>query len=136
MSSHVDAAGRQAAGRLFRDILVVGLVYLGATVGGALAIKAYDPPQWIAALLALAPIAPALLMLGAQLRYTRSLDELHRRIHGEAALIAACVIAFATLAYGLLEDLAGFPRVSLVWVFPALCVTWSIANLFVRQKYL
>jgi hypothetical protein len=136
MTSRTEIAGRQAATRLFRDMLIAGVIYLGATIGGALAIKAYDPPQWIAALLAIAPIGPAFLMLGAQLRYTRSLDELHRRIHGEAALIAAIVIAFASLGYGMLESLADFPTVSLIWVFPAICVVWSLANLFVRQRYL
>lgn len=136
MSSRTEIADRQAASRLFRDMLAAGLIYLGVTIGGALAIKAYDPPQWVAALLAVAPIAPALLMLGAQLRYTRALDELHRRIHGEAAMIAAVVVAFASFAYGLLESLAEFPPISLIWVFPAIGVVWSVANVFVRRKYL
>lgn len=136
MTHHVSAAETRAVGQVFRDMFVAALVYLPTVLGGALAIKWFDPPQWAAALLALAPIGPALLILRAQLRYTRSLDELHRRIHSESMMIAAIVVAFATLGYGLLEDLADFPHVSLLWVFPALCVAWSVANLFVRRKYL
>lgn len=136
MTYHIDAAERRAATQVFRDMGVAAIIYLPTVLGGALAIKYLDPPQWVAALLAVAPLGPALLILRAQLRYTRSLDELHRRIHSEAMMIAAIVVAFVTLGYGLLEDLAGFPHVSLLWVFPALCVVWSVANIFVRRKYL
>lgn len=136
MTHHTDATEARAVKQVFRDMLFAALVYLPTVLGGALAIKYFDPPQWVAALLAIAPIGPALLILRAQLRYTRSLDELHRRIHSEAMTIAAIVVAFATLGYGLLEDLADFPHISMLWVFPALCVVWSIANIFVRQKYL
>lgn len=136
MTHHTETAERRAVVQVFREMSVAAMSYLPTVLGGALAIKYFDPPQWVAALLAVAPIGPALLILRAQLRYTRSLDELHRRIHTEAMMIAAIVVAFATLGYGLLEDLADFPHISMLWVFPALCVAWSVANLFVRQKYL
>lgn len=135
MTDHKDCAGKPAAVRLSRDMLGAGICYLTAVLGASLAIKTFSPPQGVAALLAVAPIAPALLMLGAQLRYMNALDEFQRRVQSEAVLIAAAVIAFATLAYGQLEDMAGFPNISLMWVFPALCVVWSIATLFVRRKY-
>jgi hypothetical protein len=135
MTTLPECATKPAATRLFRDMLGAGAVYLVAVLGASLAIKAFAPPQWIAALLAAAPIAPALLMLGAQLRYMRTLDEFQRRVQSEAVLIAAAIIAFATLAYGQLEDMAGFPDISMMWVFPALCVAWSAATLFVRRRY-
>jgi hypothetical protein len=116
-------------------MLGVGVFYLAAVLGASLAIKGFDPPQWVAALLAIAPIAPALLMLAVQLRYMRALDEFQRRVQSEAVLIAAAVVAFATLAYGQLEDMAGFPDISLIFVFPALCIVWSIATLVVRLRY-
>lgn len=135
MTIHLECAGKPAATRLFRDMLGAGAVYLVAIVGASFAIKGFAPPQWVAALLAAAPIAPALLMLSAQLRYMRTLDEFQRRVQSEAVLIAAAVTAFATLAYGQLEDMAGFPDISMMWVFPALCVAWSIATVVVRQRY-
>ena len=124
-----------AAATLLRGMLSAGVVYIGAVFCASWAIKAFAPPQWAAALLAAAPIAPALLMLSAQLRYMRTLDEFQRRVQSEAVLIAAAVIAFATLAYGQLEDMAGFPDISLMWVFPALCVVWSAASVVVRLRY-
>ena len=135
MAVDIECAGKPAAKRLFRDMLGAGVVYLAAVLGASLAIKEFDPPQWVSALLAVAPIAPALPMLAVQLRYMRALDEFQRRVQSEAVLIAAAVIAFATLAYGQLEDMAGFPDVSLMFVFPALCIVWSIATLFVRLRY-
>jgi hypothetical protein len=135
MTVYTECAGKPAAGRLFRDMLGAGVVYLAAVAGASLAIKGFAPPQWIAGPLAVAPIAPALLMLGAQLRYMRALDEFQRRLQSEAVLIAAAVTAFGTLAYGQLEDMAGFPEISMMWVFPALCIVWSAAMVFVRWRY-
>lgn len=135
MSNYSESAGKPAAARLFRDMFGVGMIYLAAVLGAGLAIKGFAPPQWLAALLAVAPIAPALLMLAAQLRYMRALDEFQRGVQSEAVLIAAAVIAFGTLAYGQLEDMAGFPDLSMMWVFPAFCVVWSAATLFVRLRY-
>ncbi len=135
MSNCSESAGKPAAARLFRDMFGAGMIYLTAVLGAGLAIKGFAPPQWLAALLAVAPIAPALLMLAAQLRYMRALDEFQRGVQSEAVLIAAAVIAFGTLAYGQLEDMAGFPDLSMMWVFPAFCVVWSAATLFVRLRY-
>jgi hypothetical protein len=135
MTNYAECTGKPAAARLFRDMLGAGIVYIAAVLGASLAIKGLAPPQWVAALLALAPIAPALLMLSAQLRHMRTLDEFQRRVQSEAVLIAAGLTAFATLAYGQLEDMAGFPDISMMWVFPALCVAWSIAKLFVQRRY-
>lgn len=135
MTNYAECTGKPTAVRLFRDMLGAGMVYIGAVLGASVAIKALAPPQWVSALLAAAPIAPALLMLRAQLRYLRTLDEFQRRVESEAVLIAAAFVAFATLAYGQLEDMAGFPHISMMWVFPALCIAWAIATLLVRRRY-
>ncbi len=135
MTHRTDVAETRAATRLFREMFGVGFVYVAAVLGSSLAIKAFDLPQWGAALLAMAPIAPALLMLKVQLHYLRGCDEFQRRLQSEAVLIASAIVAFASLAYGQLEGMAGFPHISLIWVFPALCVAWSIAALFVRLRY-
>jgi hypothetical protein len=135
MAYQSECADAPAAATLFRGVLGAGAVYIGAVFCASWAIKSFDLPQWGAALLALAPIGPALLMLRAQLRYMRTLDEFQRRVQSEAMLIAAALTAFATLAYGQLEDMAGFPDISMMWVFPALCVAWSLAAMLVRRRY-
>ena len=52
-----------------------------------------------------------------------------------AVVIAACAVAFGSFAYGLLQDLAGFPPISLIWVLPALSFTWGVAHLILRRRY-
>jgi hypothetical protein len=56
-------------------------------------------------------------------------------LQSEAVLIAAAVVAFTTLAYGQLEDLAGFPDISLMFVLPALCIVWSAASVVLHLRY-
>lgn len=135
MTNASERARERAAVRLFREMLLAGLVYAGAVFASSMAIKSFDLPQWVDALLAIAPIAAALLMLNVQLRYMRATDEFERRIQSEAVLIGAAVTAFTTLAYGQLEDLAGFPDISLMFVFPALCIFWSIASVILHLRY-
>jgi len=135
MTAGTERARDRAAVRLFREMLGVGIVYVAAIFASSYAIEHFEMPQWVAALLAFAPIAPALLMLSVQLRYMRATDEFERRLQSEAVLIAAAVTAFATLAYGQLEDLAGFPDISLMFVMPALCIVWSIASVILHLRY-
>lgn len=135
MTNEFERARGHAAVRLFREMLGVGFVYVGAVFASSVAIKNFDPPQWVAALLALAPIVPAVFMVGVQLRYMRATDEFERRVQSESLLIAAAVIVFTTLAYGQLEDLAGFPDISLMFVFPAFCIVWSVASIILQMKY-
>jgi hypothetical protein len=135
MTNDSERARERAAVRLFREMFSVGLVYVAAVLGSSLVIKGFDPPQWVAALLAIAPIAPALLALNVQLRYMRATDEFERRLQSEAVLIAAAVVAFTTLAYGQLEDLAGFPDISLMFVLPALWIVWSAASVVLHLRY-
>jgi len=134
MTTNFEHARGRAAVKLFREMLTIGAVYVGAVFASSMAIKNFDPPQWIAALLAIAPIVPAVFMVGVQLRYMRATDEFERRLQSESLLIATAVIVFASLAYGQLEDLAGFPDVSLMFVFPAFCIVWSIASIVLQWR--
>ena len=135
MSSEFENARGRAAVKLFREMLVVGFVYVGAVFASSVAIKMLDPPQWVAALLAFAPIVPATFMVSVQLRYMRATDEFERRLQSESLFIAAAVVVFASLAYGQLEDLAGFPDISLMFLFPAFCIVWSIASIFLHLRH-
>ena len=135
MTTETERARERAAVRLFREMFAVGIIYVGAVFAAGVAINKFNPPPWGAALLAIAPIAPALLMLGVQLRYMRATDEFERRMQSEAVLIGAAATAFVTLAYGQLEDLADFPHISLMFVMPAMCIFWSIASVFLHLRY-
>lgn len=135
--SDVSADPREthAAVRLMRETLIAGVIYAAAYVAAIYAIKALGPPQWLAAVIALLPLLPAWLMLRAELRYLHGLDEMKRRMHSEAVVIATGALLFVSLAYGSLQDMAGFPALSLWWVFPIFCVLQCVANMIVYLRY-
>ena len=118
--------------------MVVVLLLIGAVlVGSVYVVRHASPPQWVAVVLALVSAAPALLMMRAFLRRLRGLDEFQRRVELEALAVAAAVVGFASFTYGFLQSFAGLPQIedALMWVFPALCFTWGIAQIFVRRRY-
>jgi hypothetical protein len=71
------------------------------------------------------------------MRFVAKLDEFQRRIQSDAMLIAAGIVGFGSLTYGFLQSFADFPSIpdALMWVFPALCVVWGVAQIFVRRRY-
>lgn len=130
-----EFSAKPAAKRYRRDIAIAGAIYVAIVLGAAFAIRNLDLPQWLIAVLAIAPLAPALMMLRAYLTFVRGMDEFQRSLQTEALVIAAAVIVFASFAYGFLEEWAGFPHVPLIWVFPAFAFTFGLAHAFVRRRY-
>ena len=124
---------KQAARRYRRDIAVAGALYVALVFGAALAIRNFDPPQWVVIVLALLPVAPALLMLRAYLVFMRSMDEFQRRLQTEALIVATAITVFGSFAYGFLEEWADFPHVPLIWVFPVFAFVFGIAHVFIRH---
>ncbi|MGH6950760.1 MAG: hypothetical protein ACREH4_07795 [Vitreimonas sp.] len=130
-----EFSAKPAARRYRRDIAVAGGLYAGVVIGAALAIRSFDLPQWLVIVLALAPVAPMLMMLRSYLVFLRAIDEFQRRLQSEALAIAAAISLFASFAYGFLEEWADFPHVPLIWVFPAFAFVFGIAHFFVRTLY-
>lgn len=71
-----------------------------------------DWPVALRAIIALAPIVPALLWARSFLRWVRGMDEMHRRLTQEACLFATVVTLFVVTARDLL-DKAGVFQASL-----------------------
>ncbi len=86
---------------------------------------------WTSAVL---PAIPAALVVLAVVRYVERMDELQRRIQLGAAGFAAIATALLTFTWGLLEN-AGFPRISMIWVFPLMCALWGIGAAVVAYRY-
>lgn len=128
---------KRVARQYMRDMGAAALAYVVVLVGSVYVVRHLAPPQWLAAVLALASAAPALLMMRAYLRRLRGLDEFQRRVEMEAMVVAAAVVGFASFSYGFLQSFAGFPQFddALLWVFPALCFAWGVAQVFVRRRY-
>jgi hypothetical protein len=130
-SENMKAARR----RYVRDIAVSGALYMVFVIAGALAIRNFDPPQSVRIVLALAPLAPALMMLRAYLTHLRAMDEFQRRLQTDALLVATGIVVFGSFAYGFLEDWADLPRVSLLWVFPIFSFVFGLAHAVIRHRY-
>lgn len=132
------ATGAPAAAKQYaREFTLASLAYAGVLVVCVYVVRRLDPPQWMAVVLALAPVAPVLLMLRAYLRFLNKLDEFQRRVQQESMLAAAGIVGFASFTYGFLESFAGFPvfEGALLWVLPAMIWVWGVAQVFVRRRY-
>jgi hypothetical protein len=124
-----------AARRYAREFLIAMMLYAAAVIALALIVNRLPPPAWATIPLALVPMAPLLLALRAYLVFFRAMDELQRRIQSEAMLIALALVGFGTLAYGFLEGFADFPRLHVIFVFPAMIAVWGVAVAFVSRRY-
>ena len=135
MNCEVPESAKQAGRRYTRGMMVAGLLYVGIVALGVSVIRHMSPPQWLVIVLALLPALPALLMLRAYLTFFRALDEFQRRVQAEAALITLGIVTVAAFSYGFLEEWAGFPHIPLIWMIPAVVITWGASAFFVRRRY-
>jgi hypothetical protein len=130
-----EFGAKPAARRYRRDMAVAGALYVALVFGAALIIRNYEAPQWARIVLALLPLAPALMMLRAYLVYLSAMDEFQRRLQTDALLIATGIIVFGTFAYGFLEEWADLPHVPLIWVFPVFAFVFGFAHIIIRLRY-
>lgn len=130
-------AQAQAAKAYGREMALASLAYAAILIGCVYTARHFDPPQWLAVVLALAPVGPVLLMLRAYLRFLNRVDEFQRRVQTDAMLAAAGIVGFASFTYGFLESFAGFPSIegALIWVLPAMIGVWGVAQVFVARRY-
>lgn len=85
-------------------------------------------------LCALIPIAPLIAVAVTVIRQVRQLDELARTIHLEALAMAFVGTALITFSYGFLET-AGFPRLSMFFVWPLLACLWALGSVIAWRRY-
>ena len=125
---------RRATVRYMRDMAIAGAIYVACVFAAALVVRQLDPPQWAKIVLALIPLAPALLMLRAYLVNLNSMDEFQRRMQTDALLITTGVVVFGSFAWGFLEKWAGLPRVGMLWVFPVFSLLFGIVHMVIRFR--
>lgn len=124
--------------RYLREFLPPMLAYVLVVIGSIWLLKRIDGPDWLRALIALAPVLPIGLALRAIARYVRAVDELQQRIELEAISIATALVSLGYLAGGFLQ-LAGIIDVgagdAMIWVFPLVCFTYGIVKIVVSRRY-
>jgi len=116
---------------LERDARRKYLLELGASMAiyilvlfGALSIAKPMPEGALRTALLLTPMIPIALAIWAIARQFRRMDEFIRLRTLESLAIAAAVTAGLSLTYGFLEG-AGFPRLSMFWVWPVMGFVWG-----------
>lgn len=82
-------------------------------------------PGLVRTLLLLSPMLPLGLAIWAIARHFMRVDEFVRLRTLESLSIAAGVTAALSLTYGFLES-AGFPKVSMGWVWPVMGMIWGL----------
>ena len=91
-----------AAARITANPIVPGIIWGVTYVAARLALELSLPPR-VRLLVALAPVVPFVFALVGVVRGIRSMDELHRRVHLEALVLAFPLTLLLIMTLGLLE---------------------------------
>jgi hypothetical protein len=115
---------REANRKYQIELFSAMLAYLLVLMGSIALAKPMEPGA-ARTLLLITPIIPLALSIWAIARHFKRMDEFMRLRSLEGIAIAAAVTAGLSLSYGFLES-AGFPRVSMFWVWGVMGVTWAL----------
>lgn len=129
----MTAERRAAQRRYTRRFMMAMTAYTVLIVLMVFLIKRVEP-MWIKALLALVPAVPIAVALSELLRFLASQDELERRVQFEAAAEAAVLTCCLTFAWGLLE-VAGMPRLPVIFVLPIFCAVYGFRVWRATRRY-
>jgi hypothetical protein len=114
---------REAKRRYFWELgLSMALYAVVLAVSVRVAEKMED--SLLRTLIALAPAIPIFITVWVIARQFRRMDEFMRLRSLESIAVAAAVTAGLTFTYGFLES-AGFPRLSMFWVWGIMGSTWG-----------
>lgn len=121
--------------RYSRELAAAFAAYAAVLVGTRLAIRTFDVDGFALTALAALPMAPALAVTAVALRHFATMDELQRRVQIESFAASALLVGLVTFSLGFVEDVA-VPRVSMIWVFPAILAGWGVIAPILRRRYL
>ena len=137
---HCDDMYAQPAGKRYIGALLPIMVGYSLILSASIwLIKRGIESVPLRALVAVLPVIPLALMMGAALRYLREIDELQRRLETEAIGIASLLISLLYFAGGLLEKaevIAFDAGAAMIWVFPLLCLIYGVAKIILSRRYL
>lgn len=92
--------------RMTANPIVPGILWAITYLSARFALELDLPPR-TRVLIALAPVLPFMLALAGAVRGIRSMDELHRRVHLEALVLAFPLTLVLVMTLGLLELAVG-----------------------------
>src|SRR5690606_34891721 len=113
-------------------LLAAGLHILLTLV--SITILKQTPATALRYLIAILPMLPLIFAFRSFLHQLANMDELQQRIQLQAIGFAAGAVGMITLTYAFLEN-AGLPQLSMIWVFPLMCLLWSGASWALARRY-
>ena len=123
----------QASKTYMREFATAMAAYVVVLVGVISLLPRLGESPWRYPL-AVLPAIPVGLGVLAFMRYLGRMDELQQRIQLAGLAFATGTIGLLTFTYGLLEN-TGLPRISWVWIFPAMIMLWWIGTAVASRKY-
>ncbi|SDS65548.1 hypothetical protein SAMN05216271_2405 [Halopseudomonas sabulinigri] len=120
----------------YRFIYQFGLTMLAYLLSVVVSSQLLTTPHgaFLSIALALLPVPFLCLMATAVVRQLRRMDELGQRIQLEALGLAFVGSALITFSYGFLET-AGFPRLSMFYVWPLMGSLWALGCVLGVRRY-
>jgi hypothetical protein len=115
---------REANSKYRMELFSSMLLYVAVLLGSISLSKEMEPGT-ARTLLLVTPMVPLMLAVWAIARHFRRMDEFMRLRALESLAIAAGVTAGLSLTYGFLES-AGFPKLSMFWVWTVMGATWGL----------
>ncbi len=127
---------KSATKRYLREFIYSMIAYVLTLIPSIIAVNSLKDYPFAPArvLVALTPVVPVAFMVYFFIRYLNNIDELQQRIQLLSIGFAAGTTGLLTFSYGFLENV-GFPRLSLLWVFPIMILLWGLGQAFVSRRY-
>ena len=125
----------RAARRYVRRYLAGILIYAVLTTGATWIVKRFDlegPAVIALSMLSALPIAGVMGVFGRYL--IEETDEYVRQLVVTAMLFSVGVLLSLSTALGFLQQRGALGTVELIWAFPAWCVIWAVAELWLRWR--
>ncbi|HLX24291.1 MAG TPA: hypothetical protein VKR38_13165 [Usitatibacter sp.] len=121
---------REANSKYRVELFSAMLLYVAVLFGSIALSKEMDAGA-ARTMLLVTPMGPLMLAVWAIARHFRRMDEFVRLRTLESLAIAAGVTAALSLTYGFLET-AGFPKISMFWVWMVMGGTWGLYACLLR----
>jgi hypothetical protein len=123
---------REVNNRYRLELFSALVAYTGVLVGSIWLAKPMEDGL-LRTLVLVSPVIPLLLAVWAIARHFGRMDEFMRLRSLEGLAVAAGITAALSFTYGFLEG-AGFPKLSMFWVWGVMGVSWSLYT-FLRCKF-
>jgi hypothetical protein len=132
IESGCSPSERKSARRYQLEIAAALVLYVATLLPSLSYVEHLEGPLRI--LVAVLPMAGFSAIIVAFVRFALRMDEFQRQTLVVSGAIAALGCAFVTMTLGFLEN-AGFPRISMVFVWPIMALAFGVALPFVRRHF-